>query len=266
MRALTESGTASHAARTDGDHVRPTIHGLLFDKDGTLVDYAASWAPINRQAALIAAEGDMVLADRLLIVAGGDPTTNLAAADSVLAAGTAAEIAAAFATGGSRLDAGRLTRDLDALFQSAATSVVPVTDVAALFRRLKARGLRLGIASSDSELAVRATAAHFGILDLLDYVAGYDSGFGVKPQPGMVQGFCRTTGLAAAAIAVIGDNSHDMAMGRAAGAGLTIGVLTGTGSAASLAPLCDICLSGIADLEAALFACAEEGRDGEPGA
>jgi len=253
MRALTESGAATHRAPVAIDPARQAIRGLLFDKDGTLVDYAASWAPINRRAALLAAEGDMALADCLLSMAGGDPATNLVAADSVLAAGTAAEIAAVFAAGGSRLGAARLTRDLDALFQSAATSMVPVTDVAALFGRLKARGLRLGIASSDSELAVRATAAHFGIIDLLDYVAGYDSGFGVKPEPGMVEGFCRATGLAAGAVAMIGDNSHDMAMGRAAGAGLTIGVLTGTGSAASLAPLCDLCLAGIADLEQALF-------------
>jgi phosphoglycolate phosphatase len=251
MRILTSAGAPG--APAPGHHDRPAIRGLLFDKDGTLVDYAASWAPVNRRAALIAADGDPDLAERLMILAGGDPATGLAAADSVLAAGTAAEIAATWAAGGSLLGAGRLTRDLDALFQSAATSMVPVTDVAALFRRLKARGLRLGIASSDSELAIRATASHFGILESLDYIAGYDSGFGVKPEPGMVEGFCRATGLAAAAIAMIGDNSHDMAMGRAAGAGLTIGVLTGTGSAGSLAPLCDLCLSGIADLEQALF-------------
>jgi phosphoglycolate phosphatase len=252
MRTLSSAGGAG--APTAADHSRPAIRGLLFDKDGTLVDYAASWAPINRRAALIAAEGNPDLAGRLLILGGGDPATGLAAADTVLAAGTAVEIAATWAAGGSPLGAERLARDLDALFQSAATSMVPVTDVAALFRRLKARDLRLGIASSDSEAAIRTTAAHFGILDALDYVAGYDSGFGVKPGPGMVEGFCRATGLAAPAVAVIGDNSHDMAMGRAAGAGLTIGVLTGTGSAASLAPLCDLCLAGIADLEVALFA------------
>jgi phosphoglycolate phosphatase len=251
MRTVTSAGAPG--APAPGHDGRPAICGLLFDKDGTLVDYAASWAPINRRAALIAADGDQDLAERLLTLAGGDPATGLAAADSVLAAGTAVEIAATWAPGGSPFSAARLARDLDALFQGAATSMVPVTDVAALFRRLKARGLRLGIASSDSEVAVRTTAAHFGILDTLDYIAGYDSGFGVKPGPGMVEGFCRATGLAAPAVAVIGDNSHDMAMGRAAGAGLTVGVLTGTGSAASLAPLCDLCLPGIADLEQALF-------------
>ncbi|MBN9529163.1 MAG: HAD family hydrolase [Alphaproteobacteria bacterium] len=229
------------------------IRGLLFDKDGTLLDYAASWAPINRQAARLAAAGDLVLTERLLIAAGVDPATDLAAADSLLAAGNTAEIATAWAEGGSPYDAERLTRDLDALFHSAATSVVPVTDLAALFRRYKARGLKLGIASSDNAASIAATARHFGIDGMLDFIAGYDSGHGVKPEPGMVAAFCRATGLPPAEVAMIGDNTHDLAMGRAAGAGLTIGVLTGTGSRATLSPLADLCLGSILEIEAALW-------------
>jgi hypothetical protein len=63
------------------------IRGLLFDKDGTLLDYEASWPPINREAGLLAAQGDAALASRLLRAAGADPATGLAVADSLLAAG-----------------------------------------------------------------------------------------------------------------------------------------------------------------------------------
>ncbi len=229
------------------------IRGLLFDKDGTLLDYAASWAPINRRAALLAAGGDLALAERLLVMAGVDPATDLAAADSLLAAANTAEIAAAWAAGGSPIAADRLTRDLDALFHSSATSVVAVTDLAALFRRYKARGLKLGIASSDNAASIGATARHFGIDGMLDFIAGYDSGHGVKPEPGMVEAFCRATGLDAAQVAMVGDNTHDLAMGRAAGVGLTIGVLTGTGSRDTLRPLADLCLPSIVGIEAALW-------------
>jgi phosphoglycolate phosphatase len=233
--------------------MRPRIRGLLFDKDGTLLDYAASWGPINRDAARLAAAGDPALALRLLAVAGVDPATGVAAADGLLAASNTSEIANAWVAQGSPLPVDRLVRDLDALFHSSATSVVPVTDLAALFRRYKARGLKLGIASSDNEAAIRATAAHFGIDGMLDYVAGYDSGFGVKPEPGMIMGFCRATGLAARDVAMIGDNGHDIVMARNAGAGLAVGVLTGTGTADLLAPLADLCLGSIVELEAALF-------------
>ena len=116
----------------------------------------------------------------------------------------------------------------------------------------QARGFRLGIASSDSEAAVWATAKVFGIADRLDFVAGYDSGHGTKPDPAVLAAFCRVTGLSPIETAVIGDNSHDVGMGRAGGAGLTIGVLTGTGTRESLSLLSDICLDSISEMTALL--------------
>ena len=47
-----------------------TITGILFDKDGTLLDYVKSWVPVNYELARIAARGDDDLA-RVLLRAGG---------------------------------------------------------------------------------------------------------------------------------------------------------------------------------------------------
>jgi phosphoglycolate phosphatase len=47
---------------------------------------------------------------------------------------------------------------------------------------------------------------------------------------------------------MIGDNLVDLQMGRAAGVGLVIGVLSGLASAAELGPLADIVLASIDDL------------------
>lgn len=229
------------------------IRGILFDKDGTLLDYEASWRPINARAAEIASCGDRDLAVRLLAVGGADRHGGAVAPDSVLAAGNTAEIATAWVRAGAPTAAATLTAELDALFRASVQSVVPVTDLAPLFGRLRGRGLRLGIASSDNEAAIRATAARFGIDRCIDYVAGYDSGHGTKPGPGMVLGFCRATSLAPREVAVVGDNRHDLAMGRVAGAGLLIGVLTGTGTRETLAGLADLCIGSVAEIEAALF-------------
>ena len=80
------------------------IRGILFDKDGTIIDYARTWVPMNREAALFAAGGDAALAAELLRAHGQDPETGAVAGDSVLAAGSIAEIAEAFAAhlGGAR--------------------------------------------------------------------------------------------------------------------------------------------------------------------
>ena len=228
------------------------IRGILFDKDGTLLDYEASWGPVNRRAAELAAQGDPALADRLLALAGIDLATGRAAADSVISAGTAVDIANVWVRGGAPFERDRLARALDDLFCAAVEDMVPVTDLAALFARLKARGLKLAIASSDSEAAVWATARVFKIAERLDFVAGYDSGHGKKPDPRVLAAFCRATGLSPGQVAVIGDNTHDVGMGRAGGAGLTIGVLTGSGTRESLAPLSDLCLDSVLDIEAVL--------------
>jgi len=228
------------------------IRGLLFDKDGTLLDYEASWGPVNRRAARMAARGNPALADRLLQLAGVDLATGRAAADSVMSAGTAVNIAGVWVTGGAPYDCDSLARALDELFCAAVADMVPVTDLSALFERFKSRGFKLGIASSDSEAAVRATARVFGIAHTLDFIAGYDSGYGTKPDPRVLAAFCRTTGFSPREVAVIGDNSHDVGMGRAGGAGLTIGVLTGSGTRETLAPLSDVCLASVCDIEALL--------------
>jgi phosphoglycolate phosphatase len=227
----------------------PMIRGLLFDKDGTLLDYEASWPPINREAGLLAAEGDAALAARLLRAGGAEPDTGIAMADSLLAAGSTVELASAWRAAGSPIPEARLVAALDVLFQSAVSRMVPVCDLAALFAGLRRRDLTLGIASSDSAAAVDATALHFGLAPHIAFACGYDSGHGVKPGPGMVLGFCRATGLDPSEVAVIGDNGHDMEMGHAAGVGLRIAVLTGTGTRETLTPLSHHCIASIATLE-----------------
>ena len=229
-----------------------TIAGILFDKDGTLLDYVKSWVPVNYEIASIAADGDASLARRLLLAGGMDPDTGYVTPDSLLAAGTAAEIAAGMVAAGAPYTVEALTQKFDGLFANSAAYAVPVTDLAAFFADLHGKGYRLGVASSDNERSIRETAKRFGFDSYLHYVAGYDSGYGVKPQPGMVHGFCAATGLEPHQVAVVGDNNHDLHMGRSAGVGLTVAVLTGTGSPQSLAAASDHCLNDITELEAVL--------------
>ncbi|MEV4608217.1 HAD family hydrolase [Neorhizobium sp. LMR1-1-1.1] len=237
----------------------PAIAGILFDKDGTLIRYDESWGPVNREAARIAAAGNAALEPVLLIAGGMDPDTGKTRADSLLAAGNSAEIAEGFVAAGSPLDVDDLTRELDALFLRAAEFSVPVADLPSVFSDLKARGLKLGIASSDNEKAIRRMAESFGISGHVDFIAGYDSGFGTKPQPGMMLAFCKAVGLQPAEVAMVGDNNHDMHMGRAAGAGLNLAVLTGTGTRQTLSALADHCLDDITALPDVIFAPASPG-------
>ncbi len=230
-----------------------TIEGVLFDKDGTLLDFQATWLPVLREAAVAAAGGEGESALHLLAIGGYDASLEQVRAGSLLAAGNTAEIAAAWAAHLPGRDTYELVALLDRIFvEGGARHATPVTDLGPLFARLKGRGLALGVATSDSLQGARASLAGFGVLDRLDFLAGYDSGHGVKPNPGMVEGFCAATGLAAAQVAVVGDNLHDLEMGRAAEAGLVVGVLSGNAARGELEVLADYVLDGIAEIEALL--------------
>ena len=226
------------------------IRGILFDKDGTLLDFAATWLPAFREAAAVAAAHHPHLTDRLLEAGGYEGRNGRVRSGSLLAAGTTAELCTAWADvlpGGGGKD---MVEAVERVFvEWGARHAVPVTDLAPLIGRLKSRGLRLGVATSDSEAGARASLGPLGILDEIEFLAGYDSGYGGKPGPGMVHGFCRSVGLDPRQTAVVGDNPHDLEMGRRAGVGLKIGVLTGTSSRAELADMADYVFSSINDLE-----------------
>lgn len=232
-----------------------TTRGILFDKDGTLLEYYATWMPLNREASLKVASGNQDLADRLMIAGGYDTRTGRVRSGSMLAAGNNADIAALWQPilGVDAPDLATLTQTIHSVFESGgSTYATPVTDLPALFLRFKERGLKLGVATSDSARGARETLGPFGIIDLLDFVAGYDSGHGVKPGPGMVHGFLEATGLAADEIMVVGDNHHDMEMGRSAGAGVVVGVLTGTSEHDDLQPHADHVITDITAIEGLL--------------
>jgi phosphoglycolate phosphatase len=95
----------------------------------------------------------------------------------------------------------------------------------------------------------RATVSLLEIDAFVSFLCGYDSGFGVKPGPGMVSAFCDRLRLQPAEVLVVGDTLHDVQMGRAAGAGLVVGVLSGTGTRDLFEPHCDHILENVLALE-----------------
>ena len=230
------------------------IKAILFDKDGTLVDFDKTWAETNRKAAMIASDGDAALADRLLDECGMDPVTGKTRGDSMFAAANAGEIARHMVAHGSPLAPEELARLLDQAFVEGAETPWPICDLDALMAALTGAGYALGIASSDGEASIRRTVEVLGLSRHISFIAGYDSGHGPKPEPGMVNAFAAHLDLTAADIAMVGDNGHDMEMARAAGAGAAIAVLSGTGTRDTLAKIADICVGSVAELPDLLMA------------
>lgn len=236
-----------------------SIQAVLFDKDGTLVDFHLTWVPPYRAAAeaLAAGAGDASLAGRLLEHGGYDQASGRFVADSPLASDTNRGIARHWlpllVAAGLRLQEDALYERLNHIFAST-LEPAPVAGLQDVLERLAAHGMPLGVATMDTEGSARSSLASLGIAHHFGFVCGGDSGHGVKPEPGMVQAFVRSSGIAARHIAVVGDSPRDLAMARAAGAGLAVGVLTGASGAEALAPLADHVLASIATLDELLHA------------
>ncbi|WP_339948984.1 HAD family hydrolase [uncultured Albimonas sp.] len=226
------------------------IRGILFDKDGTLLDFEATWRGFVEETLAAVIPDDLALRDRLGDLAGLDPVTGRFRAGSPVVAGSTAEVAALWAPYLPGRDAEGIAAEID---DRAAAAVMrgpmaAAPDLPALLEALRARGLALGVATHDSERAARSHMSMLGALEKFDFIAGYDSGHGLKPGPGMVQAFAGAVGIAPHEVAMIGDSLHDLGAGRSAGAGLVVGVLTGPAEAAELSPHADRVLGSIVEL------------------
>ena len=117
---------------------------------------------------------------------------------------------------------------------------------------LRDRGLRLGVATNDAEHPARAHLLAAGVVDMFDFIAGFDSGHGGKPSPGQLHAFAAHVGLPASSLAMVGDSIHDLEAARVAGMG-RIAVLTGPATAEELAPHADLVLPDIGHLPGRLI-------------
>jgi phosphoglycolate phosphatase len=227
------------------------IRGILFDKDGTLIDYERTWVPINREAALFAAQGDKDLADHLLRLGGHDPATDRVTPGTALAAGDFNDIVQAFAAHPRVAATSELTAGIERIFvRGGAQNSALISGVRETIEELKRRGFRLGLATNDSIGGLEASLTPHGILECFDFAAGCDSGHGAKPGPGMALAFCEAVGIAPAEAAMVGDAVHDLVMGRAAGFALNIGVVSGTSGREDLEDLADLILASVNDMPA----------------
>ncbi|MBE2274966.1 MAG: HAD family hydrolase [Rhodobacteraceae bacterium] len=220
------------------------IDGIVFDKDGTLFDFRRSWG--GWAATFLGGLArDPGHAAAMAGAIGYLPETGGFLPDSVVIAATSQEIAGALLPHLPGRTRDELAAEINAAAANAAMAeAVPLVP---LFAALRARGLKLGIATNDSEVPARAHLAAHGLTGLVDFVAGYDSGYGAKPGPGMCTAFAQATGLAPGRVVMVGDSRHDLVAGRAAGM-RTVAVLTGIAGAADLAPDADVVLADIGGL------------------
>lgn len=247
---------------------------VVFDKDGTLIDFGALWAhyTIHAVEALMTAIGerapvvtgaraaaltapDALRADLYAMLgyepnaARFDPQSPVVTAPlstiNTLAAGVL------YRHGWGWLDA---ELQVQQAFGPVMSAPLPLEMVRAtapllpLFDALRGAGVQIAVVTSDDRAPTLAALEWLGVLPHLAFIACADDGYPYKPAPEPLWAACEATGVAPARTVMVGDSTTDMLLGQRAAVGLCVAVLTGMMDAATLAPLADVVLGSIGDI------------------
>ena len=228
---------------------------VIFDKDGTLIDFGRMWAGWAEELAdALRAETAQPVDVPLFAMLGYDPVARVVRVGGGLAATPMARLRDR--TVRVLVDAGLSDAEAERAVEAAwhapdpVALAHPIGDVGGLFRSLRASGRRVAIATTDDREPTARTLAALGLDEAVDGLACADDGLPVKPAPDMVLHLCASTGIAPGRTAVVGDSPADLRMGMAAGAGLVVGVLTGVADRADLEPLADVVVESVEALVA----------------
>lgn len=232
---------------------------MIFDKDGTLVDFPSLWVPIVRARARFIVEearANGALEPALLRAFGYDPDTGRIDPRGPLAMAPRTETAVIgatllYGTGVPWEEAMAAVRRAYRRADEAVDPVRaarPVPGVEPALRRLSAAGAQLAVATTDTTAQATRGLTALGLADLFDAILGADAVSRSKPHPEMVHRLCERVGVAPREAVVVGDAVADLVMGREAGAALVVGILTGLGTEADLAAHADVVVGSLDQL------------------
>lgn len=229
----------------------PDIKGILFDKDGTLFDFQATWGRWTETTLDILAPDRETWA-QMARAGGYDMERRRFVPGSPVVAGAPSEIAEIWAEFRRDLGAAKVESILDEtaldVLADPKMQFPTATDLPGLLAGFRASGYFLGVATHDSEQGARIQLAGAKAEAAFDFIAGYDSGHGLKPGPGMLLAFAEAMNIAPASVVMVGDSRHDLEVGRNAGAAKVVGVLTGPATHDDLASHADHILPSIEHL------------------
>jgi len=228
---------------------------VVFDKDGTLVNFGLMWNRI----AVAWVEGVTSGADNgalqleLYRTLGYDPQHQQTNPDSPMAMAEIDQLqtitAAVLYRHGvpwtqaedrARRAFRQVSHDLPL-----ADLVRPLGDVSRLLTSLHEANVRVAIVTTDHRLETEETLRILGIAQLVDHLVCGDDGLAWKPAPDALLDTCRDLGVNPAHTVVIGDTLADLLMAERANVGLKVGVLTGVGVQEQLRVHADVVLPSI---------------------
>ena len=230
---------------------------LLFDKDGTLVNFRLLWLSWCREViGALSGSYRADVVDKSMEAWGVDLALGRIDPGGYLAVGTTSELrdslAARLAENGYSAD--KTGPDVAEAVKQAYRAVEdkklvqPIAGVGRAVKALHGQGYRLAVVTTDDTDQAAAHLWTMGLETYFEVVIGGDRVDRSKPAPDLALEACRLLGVQPAEAAVIGDTLADVQMARAAGTACAVGVASGVTPAAELAAEADVVLESAASM------------------
>jgi phosphoglycolate phosphatase len=216
------------------------IEGILFDKDGTLLDFMSLWGAWAQSvhdslAGYVSLKSSFSLDDLLGTVSDGEGNIVSHDPKGPLTMASPEEMGAIIAwrlyyEGHSWNDSLTLARRF---FQAADAHVEeqrgakPIHGLPEFLGQCRAQGLKLAVVTSDHTASAVKHLEWMNIRDYFEHVIGDDQVKHGKPHPEMIGEACARLGLVPSQTVMIGDANGDMQMGKRGGVALTVGIASG---------------------------------------
>lgn len=179
-------------------------------------------------------------------------------ANGILAGGTSKDITIAFTkilkeNGYEMKTKGDLNQwisnEMLVYMKSCLTDIKPTSvGLNSFLEELKKKDIAIGIATADDYLTTEVCLDYLGIKEHFNFIITSDRFPYQKPDPSVLEAFCKHTNLKPKEVAVVGDTIVDLTLAKNAGAGLAIGVLSGASSRHQLETLADIIIPSVVDI------------------
>lgn len=203
------------------------IKGIVFDKDGTLMEYKPFWLPIAKAVIydlLNRHVGSPKLSNALLDSVGADEGIS-----GLMCCGTYTECAEKFNETLKSLGYTDvcITRDeVEQAYEEHINmgEIVPICDnIHQLMKDIKKRGIKIAVVTSDNSTMTKKCLESLGIYEFMDRLYTDDMRFPSKPDPYYMNRFCEEFGFSSNEVIMVGDTEVDMLFAKNSGA-LAVGV------------------------------------------